>query len=96
MTSAHGRPPSSAAEPGSSIAWCQVPPVSAATNAWVCRVPSMYQPPATQVPAAAHDTDVTLAWLPWSSAAVPGTSIAWCQVPPVSEATNAWRRPWGA
>ncbi len=37
-----------------------------------------------------HDTEVTAALPPWLRAAVPGTSLAVCQVPWAWLTTNAW------
>ena len=50
---------------------------------------SLYSPPALQVPAGEHDTELTTArWL-WLRAAVPGTSLALPQVPCTWLTTNA-------
>jgi hypothetical protein len=38
-------------------------------------------PPALQLPAEAHDTELTIAWPPWLTAARPGISSAVPQVP---------------
>jgi hypothetical protein len=65
---------SRAAIPGTSSAWPQVPPTWLTTGAG--------SPPALQLPAEAHDTDLILALPPALSAAVPGTSFAFPQVPP--------------
>jgi len=51
---------------------------------------SAYCPPAVQLPAEGHDTEVTAALPPWLRAAVPGTSLAVCQVPWAWLTTNAW------
>jgi hypothetical protein len=50
-------------------------------------------PPALQLPADPHDTELTCAFPPALSAAVPGTSAAACQVPATSLATNACSWP---
>ena len=50
----------------------------------------MYAPPAPQLAAVAHDTDRVSALPSVLSLAVPGTSMAVCQVPFTSLATNAW------
>jgi hypothetical protein len=50
-------------------------------------------PPALQLPAEAHDTDKARAPPRWLRAAVPGTSMAACQVPFTSLATNACSFP---
>jgi hypothetical protein len=65
--------------PGTLMAVCQVPLTWLTTNAW--------DPPALQLPAEAHDTEV-MAAVP--RAAVPGTSMAVCQVPLTWLTTNAW------
>lgn len=59
-------------------------------NASVAGVPFVYSPPALQLPADAHDTELTSAYLPALRLAVPGTSFAAPQVPLVSVSTNAW------
>src|SRR5215471_13578569 len=82
-----------AAVPGISLAVCQVPFTSPATNACLFPELSVYHPPAAQLPAEAHDTEYTCAAAPWLRAAVPGTSMAACQVPFTSLATNAWKCP---
>ena len=49
----------------------------------------MYPPPALQLPAEAHDTDWTVReFPPGLRAAVPGTSMAVCQVPFTSLTTK--------
>ena len=54
----------------------------------------VYHPPALQLPADAHDTEVTLAFPPVLRAAVPGTSLAVPQVPFTSLTTNGpWKNP---
>jgi hypothetical protein len=78
-----------AKEPGTSIACPHVPLVSLSTNACTSPPLSAKSPPATQFPADAHDTEVTSAPLPAFRAAVPGTSIAFPQVPLASSTTNA-------
>ena len=50
----------------------------------------VYEPPALQLPAEAQDTELTVAYPPPLRAAVPGTSSAVPQVPPVSLTTKAW------
>ena len=50
---------------------------------------SSYSPPAVQLPGEVHDTELTCANPVWLSAAVPGTSLAVPQVPPVWVITNA-------
>src|SRR6516225_3769302 len=64
--------------PGTSLAVAQVPPVWVTANASWRKLapPAVYHPPALQLPADAHDTEVTLAFPPALSAAVPGTSLA--------------------
>ena len=59
------------------------------TSAWELPVLSVYQPPAPQLPAGAHDTEAISAFPPWLRAAVPGTSSAVPQAPLVSLTTNA-------
>src|SRR6266480_2179475 len=81
---------SRAALPGISSALPQVPLVSLTTNAWVAGVAVVYEPPALQLPADGQDTELTVAYPPPLSVAVPGTSFACPQVPPVSLATKAW------
>ena len=49
----------------------------------------MYDPPALQLPAEAHDTELIGA-SPVLRAAVPGTLTAVCQMPFTSLTTNAW------
>ena len=78
------------AVPGTSMALPQMPFVSLATKAWEWPEPSMYVPPAAQLPAVAHETDCTFAVPPVLRIAVPGTLIALPQVPLVWSMTNAW------
>src|SRR5690242_2725972 len=75
-----------AAVPGSSLAVPQVPFRSPATNACSRPEPSAYPPPAAQLPADAHDTELATAPPPALRAAVPGTSCAVPQVPPKTTA----------
>src|SRR5438270_7099538 len=72
------------------MAVSQVPFTSSTTNA--CSPPelSTYSPPALQLPVERHDIEATSAPpSPALRAAVPGTSSALPQAPPVSVATNA-------
>ena len=66
-----------------------MPFTSLTTN--TCKVPwaSRQYPPALQLPADAHDTELTTAYPPAFRAAVPGTSTAVCQVPFTWLTTNA-------
>src|SRR5215831_19266779 len=64
------------------MAFLQVPPLWLVTNAWKLSEPSRYRPPTVQLPAAAHDTEVMRASPSRFRAAVPGTSMAFPQVPP--------------
>ena len=82
-----------AAVPGTWIAVPHRPRVSPATNAWTWPTRSVYDPPALQAPAAAQDTDATLADPPLLRAAVPGTSIARPHRPRAWLTTNAWTWP---
>src|SRR6266702_92590 len=50
----------------------------------------MYDPPATQFPAGAHDTELTMAYPSLFRASRPGTLIAWPQAPLLSLTTNPW------
>jgi len=77
------------AVPGTSSAFRQVPRTSLTTNAWAASDPVWKPPPALQLPAEPHDTDVITAGQPLSRAAVPGTSSAFRQVPWTSLTTNA-------
>src|SRR5689334_8478813 len=75
------------------MALCQMPFTSPATNACSSPEPSVYSPAAPQLPADAHDTESTRAPPPWLRAAVPGTSMAACQMPFTAVATNARPSP---
>ena len=78
--------------PGTSSALPHVPAASSTTNAWWPEL-SLYVPAAAQLPADAHESEVTEASPPTLSEAVPGTFLALPQVPAVSSTTNAWVRP---
>src|SRR6266702_661955 len=54
----------------------------------------MYDPPATQFPAGAHDTELTMAYPSLFRASRPGTLIAWPQAPLLSLTTNPWNSLW--
>ena len=53
----------------------------------------MYDPPAAQLSADPHDSEMTRAFPPTLSDVVPGTSSAVAQAPAVSSTTNAWVLP---
>src|SRR6516162_3339810 len=78
-----------AAVPGTSMAACQAPLTWLTTNAWWPRELSRYCPPALQLPAEPHDTEMMKAF-PWRRAAATGTLMAVCQVPLTWLTTNAW------
>src|SRR6266851_1528696 len=67
--------------PGTSMAVRQIPFTSLTTNGWESDPLPMYHPPALQLPAEAHDTELTPTLSPKLRAAVPGISMASCQVP---------------
>jgi len=70
-----------AAMPGTGTALCQVPFTSLTTNGSESDELPRYHPPALQLPAEAHDTELTCTLSPKLRAAVPGISMALCQVP---------------
>src|SRR5262244_400401 len=67
--------------PGTLTAFCQVPFTSLTTNGWPRSALSVYHPPALQLPAEAHDTEVTAPKIRWVRAVIPGTSMRLCPVP---------------
>jgi hypothetical protein len=76
-------------KPGTSLAWPQRPFRSLTTNTWKCEEPSVYPPPAAQLPAELHDTEETWAAPPAFKVEEPGTSLARPQRPFRSLTTNA-------
>src|SRR5215467_3297479 len=95
IPAAYGRRGRSAASPGSARATPHLPCDSTATNTFEPRTPAnprAYPPTAAQLPAAAHDIAATSAFPCASSASMPGTRCARCQVPRTSSATKATSR----
>src|SRR5947209_19017034 len=75
--------------PGTSIAVPQVPFVSSTTNA--CErpePPSLYSPPAVQLPSPAHEIELMSPVPPLSRAPIPGIECAVPQAPFVSSTRN--------
>ncbi len=89
----HAPPLLRIAVPGTSMALRQVPFTWLTTNAWPLQELSTYCPPALQLPADAHDTEMTDASPCTLRAAVPGTSMAVRQVPFTWLSTNTWVCP---
>src|SRR5262245_64043385 len=80
------------ARPGTAIAVCHVPFTSLTTNAFTCPRGSRGErnvPPALQLPGAGQEIALTPATEYRSTATVPGTLMASCQVPFASLTTNA-------
>src|SRR5215468_4239579 len=76
--------------PGTLTAFCQVPFTSLTTNGWPRSALSVYHPPALQLPAEAHDTEVTVPKMCPVRAVMPGALMALSQVPFTSLTTSGW------
>src|SRR5215471_6099370 len=71
----------------------QMPFTWLTTNTWEPPELSVQNPPALQLPARAHDTELIWAYPPWLRATLPGTSMAVPQVPFTLLTTNACGMP---